>query len=67
MCNNYHNLISRSSSNEILTTQIDVFEESSSTDSEELESGGFDLQSHEDMFRVIYEKVCRVTIKEQHF
>ena len=47
----------RNTSNELLLTQVDVFEEGSANDAELFEANGLDLQSHEDIFHVIYEKV----------
>lgn len=38
-------------------TQIDIFEESLASDSEQLQEEGLDLQSHEAMFSAVYEKV----------
>ena len=40
-----------------MITQIDVFEESNGADSELLETKGIDLQSCEEMFHTVYEKV----------
>ena len=38
-------------------TQIDVFEDSNAADSELLQTQGVDLQSPEEMFHTVYEKV----------
>lgn len=51
---------SRSSQNDVLITQIDVFEEGAATDNEEQEVEGVDLQSHEAVFRLVYEKVYSI-------
>lgn len=51
----------RNCSNETLLTQIDVFEEGAANDSEEQQVDGVDLQSHEAIFRVVYEKVYVVS------
>ena len=40
----------------MLLTQIDVFEDGCSSDSEQMESEGVDLQNHEELFHVVYER-----------
>ena len=40
-------------------TQIDIFEESLASDSEQMQEEGLDLQSHEAMFSAVYEKVIK--------
>lgn len=49
----------RLSTNEVLATQIEVFEESQAEDDENMTMpGGVDLNSHEDVFSALFTKVC---------
>lgn len=55
-------VVYRNSSNDILLTQIDVFEEGCANDSEQLEVGEIDLQNPKDMFSAVYEKVRSLVV-----
>lgn len=49
----------RLSTNEVLATQIEVFEESQGEDDANMTiPGGVDLNSHQDVFSALFTKVC---------
>ncbi|XP_019851227.1 PREDICTED: inverted formin-2-like [Amphimedon queenslandica] len=56
---NLHDILAmlKTSSSDVLLTQIDVFEDGAASDNEEQEVEGIDLQNHEAVFRLVYEKV----------